>query len=321
MLRLVTRRLAYRGQDDLHRADIELALAEKEFLWLDLEGPGQQEVLLLREVFRFHPLAIEDCLHGLQRPKLDDYVDYLFLVLHAVSERSPEGRFNVAQIDAFIAPTYLVTVHAEPFSFVEETFQQCGQKRELLGKGTGFLLYQLLRRLVDAYFPVLDDVEERLATMEQNVFLEPERRLVAEIFALRRRILRVRKTLAPQRDALALLLQRAETFLRAEDRAYFLDIYDHVLRLVETTDNYRDLAAAGLEAYLTATSNRLNEIMKVLTVITTIMMPLSVIAGIYGMNFEYMPELRSPYGYPVVLAVMAATAAGMLWYFRRKGWF
>ncbi|MEW5763063.1 MAG: magnesium/cobalt transporter CorA [Bacillota bacterium] len=321
MLRLVTPRLAWQGEGDRQRAEIERALAGKEFLWVDLEAPGEEEVRLLREVFRFHPLAVEDCLSGLQRPKLDDYGAYLFLVLYAVGAPAPDGRLHVSQFDVFIAPAFLVTVHLESLTFPDEIFRQYGRDLTLPTRGPAFLLYRLLSRLVDGYFPVLDDIEERLAAVEQEVFLEPDRRWVPEIFALHRRILRVRRTLGPQRDAVAQLAQRVEVLLRNEARTYLMDVYDHLLRLVETTDGYRDLAAAVLEAHLSATSNRLNEIMKVLTVITTIMMPLSVIAGIYGMNFRHMPELYSPYGYPAVLGAMAAVAAGMLWYFRRKGWF
>ncbi len=321
MIRMITRRGVLKGEGRALNEKIAAALAQKEFLWVDLEAPTPEEAGILSEVFRFHPLSIDDCLHGLQRAKLDEYPGYLFLVLHVVEALILEGKATaVHEFDTFLGPTYLVTFHWQRLEFVEEIYREYAETKELTEKGTGFLLYQILRRLVDTYFPLLDQLEECLAAAEKGVFLSPDQKWLAEAFNLRGVMLRIRRTLSPQREALNALIHRPRPYLKEEDHIYLMDVYDHLLRLFELVDNYHDLLAATLEVYLTSISNRMNEIMKILTIITTIMMPLSVIAGIYGMNFHYMPELRSPYGYPAVLGVMLLISAGMLVFFRRKRW-
>ena len=290
------------------------------FLWVDLEGPTDEEVDLLRTVFKFHPLAIEDCLHRLQRPKLDEYPGYLFFVLHAVGRAQQDRKYRVREFDVFVGANYIVTFHWDALTFVEDTFKDYRSSADLIQKGIGFLLYRLLRGLIDEYFPALDRLEERLEAIEHRVFVAPNQRLLSEAFELRRSILRVRKSLSPQREVLGLILRRDQPFMREGDQLYFMDAYDHILRLFDLVDNYHDLLSGTLDAYLSSISNRMNEIMKVLTIITTIMMPLSVIAGIYGMNFEYMPELKMRWGYPAVLGLMGVVTGGMIWYFRWKKW-
>ncbi|NPV80678.1 MAG: magnesium/cobalt transporter CorA [Firmicutes bacterium] len=341
------------------KARIAESLAKQEFLWVDLETPAPDEVELLSSVFNFHPLAIEDCLHRLQRPKVDEYPGYLFLVLHAVGpdarghgqqrqqergkqqeygkqqdrgnqrergnrERQAPGAggrlFRVAEFDIFVGANFIVTFHWDKLEFVAKLHEEYRASQQLMEKGIGFLLQQILGRLVDEYFPLLDRIEDRLEAIENRIFLSPSQELLSEAFVLRRGILRVRKSLSPQREVLSAILRRDQPFMRPVDRAYFMDVYDHVLRLFDLVDNHHDLLSAALDAYLSSISNRMNEIMKVLTIITTIMMPLSVIAGIYGMNFEYMPELRLRYGYPAALGLMALVSAGMIWFFRRKKW-
>lgn len=340
------------------KAQIAESFAKQEFLWVDLEAPAPGEVELLSNVFGFHPLAIEDCLHRLQRPKVDEYPGYLFLVLHAVGpdarsrgqqrpqeqrnrdqdisdhDRSDHDRgrrnrehkrsdgrlFRVAEFDIFVGASFIVTFHWDQLEFVGKLYEEYRASQQLMEKGIGFLLQRILGSLVDEYFPLLDRIEGRLETIENRVFLSPGQDLLSEAFALRRGILRVRKSLSPQREVLSAILRRDQPFMRPSDRAYFMDVYDHVLRLFDLVDNHHDLLSAALDAYLSSISNRMNEIMKVLTVITTIMMPLSVIAGIYGMNFQYMPELRLRYGYPAVLGLMGLVSAGMIWFFRRKKW-
>ena len=296
------------------------ALKAGTFLWVDFDEPTEEEADLLKSVFQFHPLAIEDCLHRFQRPKVDEYPEYLFLILHAVGPSGQGRRHKIAEFDVFLGGNYLVTFHLDKLKFVEEAYKDYDSSSNLAQRGIGFLLYRLLRGLIDEYFPVLDKVESRLEAIERRVFVAPNQRLLSEAFELRHNILSIRKSLSPQREILNLILRKDKPFINEANRIYFMDAYDHILRLFDLVDNYHDLLSSVLDAYLSSTSNRMNEIMKVLTIITTIMMPLSVIAGIYGMNFKYMPELNVPWAYPVVLGVMALITAGMLWYFRWKKW-
>ncbi len=311
MIRLVTAEKAREEKELPPKQELEEVVGEGKFFWLDLVAPSPAEVELLGEAFKFHTLSLEDCLRGSQRPKLEEYPHYLFLVLHTA-----EGQ----ELNLFLGRSYLVTFHQKEIPFLAVLFRTYAEEARLRSRGTGFLLYQILRQLVDAYFPLFDSFEERLEEIEQKVFLAPQQKWLQAAFALRSELLRTRRRLAPQREVLGALLRRPWEYFGEEDHFYLADVHDHVLRLLELADNHHELIAALLEVYLTNISNRMTEIMKVLSIITTIMMPLSVIAGIYGMNFVYMPELRSPYGYPAVLGAMVLISIGMLIFFRRKGW-
>lgn len=290
-------------------------------VWVDLEAPAADEVAILSDVFRFHPLAIEDCLHGLQRPKLDEYPGYMFAVVHAVSAETTAGTFHPTEFDLFISKDYIVTFHSQRTPSLDHLYKDYCQSAAWRDRSTGFLLQAIMGTLVDDYFPVIDDMEDRLEGIEHRIFHRPDRELLSLSFKLRRSIFMVRKSLSPEREVLNGLLRRDFVFMRPEDRAYFMDVYDRILRLFDFADNLHELLSNAMESYLSSISNRLNEIMKVLTVISTIVMPLTLIAGIYGMNFVYMPEIHWRYGYPFALLSMVVVTVIMLVYFRKKGWF
>lgn len=285
--------------------------------WLDLVSPGDEEVSLLKEVFQFHPLAIEDCLYRLQRPKLDEYDNYFFMVMHAFSHHSAK---EPVEFDAFISNNFVITFHWAPLSFIDGLVDRFVKNPVVFEKGVDFLLYSITDALVDEYFPLLDDIEDRLSEIEETTFKHPDRHLPSRIFDIKRDILNLRKTLSAQREVFNLLLRHDFPFIREESRLFFMDVYDHIFRLFDTVDMFFEKASGALESYLTVVSNLTNEIMKVLTVFTAVMMPLSLIAGIYGMNFKYMPELSWRLGYPFALLLMVLTALGLLYYFKKKNW-
>lgn len=289
-------------------------------VWVDFESPRPDEVTVLSDVFRFHPLTIEDCLHGLQRPKVDEYPGYLFMVLHAPKDTERGGCFSPSEFDIYVSEKCIVTYHADKRPGLENLYRDYCEGRCWNERSTGYILQQVMRVVLDEYFPVIDGLEGRLDAIERHVFQRPDRGLLASAFRLRRSIYAMRKSLSPQREVLNVLLRRDYPFMAPEDRAYFMDVYDHVLRLIDFSENLHELLSNAMESYLSSTSNRLNEIMKVLTIISTIMMPLSLIAGIYGMNFVHMPELRWRFGYPLVLLLMLCVTGAMLAYFHRKKW-
>ncbi|GEA14765.1 magnesium transport protein CorA [Moorella sp. E308F] len=290
----------------------------EEFTWLDLVQPAPAELDLLTDLFHFHPLAVEDCRHPHYRPGIAQYDEYAFLTLRCVKagQRSLTTALNV-----FLGPRYIVTVHQEELEFVTKLWRQYRQDPQLFQKGTDFILYSLLEPLTETFFTFFDRTEGKIEYLEEEVFRRPTRQILNQVFTLRRQAIKLRKILGAQRDILNLLAYPEFKLVKPENRVFFLDIYNEMLRLIDQVETFHDLASSTLEIYLSLTSNRLNEIMKVLTVITTIMMPLTLIAGIYGMNFRYMPELEWRYGYFTVLGVMAMLAGVMLFFFRRKGWF
>ncbi|PRR76220.1 magnesium/cobalt transporter CorA [Neomoorella humiferrea] len=290
----------------------------EEFVWLDLVRPSPEELDLLTELFHFHPLAVEDCRRPHYRPGIAQYDEYAFLTLRCV--KHGKGSQTVA-LNVFLGPRFIVTVHQESLDFVDDLWQQYHRDAELFKKGVDFILYSLLEPLTATFFTFFDRTEDKLEHLEEAVFHRPSRQILNQVFTLRRQAIKLRKILGAQRDILNLLSHPEFKLIKQENRVFFLDIYNEMLRLIDQVETLHDLASSTLEIYLSLTSNRLNEIMKVLTVITTIMMPLSLIAGIYGMNFRYMPELEWRYGYFAVLGFMFFLAMVMLYFFRRKGWF
>lgn len=289
-------------------------------LWLDMENPTVEEYTLLEKVFKFHYLAIEDCRHLQNRSKLDEYSGYAFMILQVLLARNKRNRLEFGELKVFLGENYLVTIHHQPMSFLDEVYDRCQRKQEIMSKGVDFLFYTVLDALLDQYLPFFDIIDEDVERLEETIFQDPTNEHLNELFQLRRQLVVLRRVLSPLRDILNMLLNPGATYLREKYRAYFLDIYDHVLRSLEMVDSFHDLLNSLFEMYLSLVSNRLNEVMKTLTIIATIFMPLTLISGIYGMNFENFPELKWKYGYYGVLGLMGAVTGIMLFFFRKKKW-
>lgn len=291
-------------------------------LWVDLAGPSEDDVRTLREVFRFHPLAVEDTTKQAQRPKLEEYEGYFFMTLHAMR---PPGREHqpvaLQEIDLFFAPRYVVTVHPHAVPALDEARTRLAHAAPAQRSHTDFILYSIVDSAVDSYFPVIDRIDQSLDRVEDQVFRHPSRQALDHLFSLRRSLLHMRRVAAPLRDMFNTLTRRDLPLVRPETLVYYRDVYDHLLRITDMIDTHRDLLTGAVEIYLSAISNRLNEVMKVLTVITAVFAPLAVITGIYGMNFERpAPPFAWRYGFPAIILVMTAVVAGMLVLFRRRGW-
>ncbi|WP_028986550.1 magnesium/cobalt transporter CorA [Thermicanus aegyptius] len=303
----------------LVKKDLTLSSPERDELiwyWVDFDAPTEEETRLLRDFFHFHPLAIEDCINRLQRPKLDHYGETHFFVLHALQEKNliPE------ELNLFLGTDYLVTYHHHPLPPIGETRGKLKEREDLKEKSPLFVAYLLIDKLVDHYFPVLEEVERRLDNVDDS---PRDSRSIQNtldyIYSLRADLLQIRRTIVPMRDLLYRIVNSSR--LTQEYHPYFLDIYDHLTKLSDMVEEYREMTADLRDSTLSLYSFRMNTIMKTLTVITTIFMPLTFIAGIYGMNFHYMPELSWRYGYFVVLGAMSLITFGMLFLFYKKGWF
>ncbi|MDI6785034.1 MAG: magnesium/cobalt transporter CorA, partial [bacterium] len=308
--------------NQLERSAIRRALDKEDaILWVDLEAPDDEEIDILVRDFAFHPLSIEDCIFPQNRPKLEEFPNYSFIVFHSIAyDPAPGKGLRFAELDIFIGKNFIVTVHDEPLRNITNTKSRCKEKQELMKKGPDFLLHLILDSMVDSYFPILDQMDEQIDIVEDKIFSQPTTRLLNQIFSLKRNLIAFRKTIIPQREIINSLTRRDFPYIQSGTLVYFRDIYDHLVRMVDTIDTYREIISGAVEAYLSVTSNQLNSIMKTLTIIATTMMPLTFIASIYGMNFDFMPELRCKFGYPIVLGIMLCVALGMLYYFRRKKW-
>jgi len=263
-------------------------------------------------------LALEDCWEQVNHPKVDDYGNVLFLVFHEPVYR--EGRFTTRETEFFLGRLFLVTFHRQYLIHTESVLQQLAKRPELFDRGSDFLLYLILDEIVDSYFPILDKLEARIDALEDAIVKNPTKQTVNSIFALKREVLHLKKVIGPQREILNRFTRGEFPQVPKASVVYFRDLYDHIYRIYDLAESFRDLLSGTLDAYLSALSNRMNEIMKVLTIITTTLLPLSLIAGIYGMNFKFMPELYQPWGYPTVILLMFVVAVAMVRFFRRRGW-
>jgi magnesium transporter len=289
--------------------------------WVDLEDPSEAEAALLTEVFHFHPLAIEDTLKDVNHPKVDDYDDYIFMTVHGIRFDAPTDQFFTRELDIFLGPNYLVTHHEGPMRSISAARDLCAKNlQKSMPRGADFLLHQILDQLFDHYFPNLDLIEDKIQHLQVEVFENPTATTLDQIFVLRRDIMQMRRLCMPQRELVNRISRSEFKVVSARAAVYFRDIYDNLYRLVDASFSYQDTIQGTLDAYLSSVSNRHNETMKRLTVITAILASLTVISGIYGMNFEHLPELQWRYGYVWALGLMTAVPASLVLWFKRKGW-
>lgn len=290
--------------------------------WINIDGLSDVPMLeKLGQHYGFHTLTLEDVLNCGQRPKLEDYGKYHFLVMKSLN-RQEEGELQVEQISFFLSGGYIITLQelaGDSFEAVRERIRQ--DKGQIRRMGPDFLLYALIDALIDEYFPVLETYGERIEELEDEVVLRPAPAVLNEIHRIKRELLLLRRSAWPEREVINSLQRDEAHLITAETRVFLRDCYDHTIQVIDMIETYRDLATGLLDVYLSSTSNRLNEVMKVLTIISTIFIPLNFIAGVYGMNFQHMPELAKPWGYPAALGFMAVVAGSLVAYFRRKGWF
>ena len=302
-------------------ADISEILPQKEqFVWLDLQAPQEADIALLRDEFKFHALAIEDATRHHERPKVDSYDGYYFLVFYAISYDERRNRLSSEAINLFVGSNYLVSVHHDEISAIDETIKRWQKDAEQFGHDAGALLYALLDTITDEYFPVIDRLADRVEGIEEQIFERFSEDALQDVFSLKRDLLSIRRIVAPERDVLNILIRREVPIFERNSILYLQDVYDHIVRITDSIDTYRDLLSSALDAFLSVQSNRLNQIVKVLTITSIVLMTDALIAGIYGMNFEFMPELHWQYGYPFALGLMLVLSVGLVTFFRWRKW-
>jgi magnesium transporter len=289
--------------------------------WIDLEDPTVEEASILEDPFHFHPLAIEDCLAEVHHPKLDDYEGYIFVIVHGIRFDAPSDAFITRELDVFLGKNYLITHHQGPMRSVTTTRELCAKGLvNSFARGADFLMHQILDQIFEHYFPNLDAIEDLIQLVQVEVFENPSRETLDKIFALKRDVMRLRRICMPQREIINRLARAEFGVVSQRAAVYFRDIYDNLYRIVDASMQYHDMVQGTLDAYLSAISNRLNETMKRLTLAGAVFAALTVITGIYGMNFEHMPELHWKYGYIMVWGMMLAATGALFYWFKKKEW-
>lgn len=313
--------------DTVERTDaverIRAAHAAKKPLWVDVGDQSPEADALLAETFGLHPLAIEDIWADRESPKVEDYDTYIHVIVHSVRCQKDPADIELHELDVVLGQNFVIT-HTHDVELASTIAEELSRSPRLLRKGPAWVAHAFIDRLVDDYLPLLDAYDEHLTSLEHDVIAHAGTpagpTLMGRILALKRGIMTLRRNTIHQREIL-LRLSRAEfDEIPLEAMLFYRDVYDHFARVTDLADSYRDLLSSTLEAFLSVQANRMNEVMKALTLISTVMLPLTFIAGVYGMNFERMPEIHWEYGYAVALGLMATVAAGIILLFRHKRW-
>ncbi len=309
---------------DLGVKEIANAVREAQgTLWVDIDSTSRQQLALLEKVFNFHPLAIEDVLNPLSRPKVEPYDGYLFVTLRVV--RLQEATTDPYDLETdnlyfFLGPSYLVTAHAGPSPNVDQVASVALRTPDLVSRGAARLAHHIMDTAIDAFFPILDRIDDFVDSLEERVFARFDEESLRDIFAVKRMVLSLRRYLSPQREIFNVLSNRPSPLLPPEVQLYFRDIYDHMLRINDALDTYRDLMSSTMESYLSQVSNRLNVVTKGLSVVATLSVPFVVVSGMWGMNFTRIPLSAHPYGFEIMLVGQLALGGVLVWLFRSRKW-
>jgi len=325
-------RALYRSPKGQFHTDLkpdEFAAALKDtrgLLWVDFEGePPEACEPILHETFGFHPLAVDDALQESHVPKVDDWGSYLYLVLPAlILDQRGGPHVDMLELDVFLGKNYLVTHHDQPIAAVDRAWTACQRDERQLKQDADHVLYRLVDELAAGYLVVVEELDDAIEIVEDQVFSNPTPAILEQVFMLKRALLRLRRVIVPQREVLNKLARDEYGVIDTKDRIFFRDVYDHLVRLHDITESMRDLLGGTLDTYLSVINNRMNEIMKTLTVITTLFMPISFVAGFFGMNFfQPVASLEAWTDRPAFIlatAVVILMPVGMFLWIRRRGW-
>ncbi len=305
---------------------LQLMKEPRGLLWVDFENtPPEDDAPILLDTFGFHPLAVDDALQESHVPKLDDWGEYLYIVLHAmVFDVEKSAELDTLELDIFLGQNYIVTHHDMPIPALDKVWADCQRDQRVLKNGADHLLYRLVDEVVASAMPVVDQMDDAIDLAEDQIFNRPTPEMLERIFSLKRAVLRLRRIIGPQREVLNKLARDDYQVIDARARVYFRDVYDHLVRLYDIAESIRDLVGGTLDTYLSVINNRMNEIMKTFTIITTLFMPISFITGFFGMNFfapvTNLATWTDRPAFFVMLAVVLITPVGMYMWIRRRGW-
>lgn len=305
----------------------EINLAQQDadkVLWVSLESTSEAEInLALDQKFHFHPLAIEDCLsNDYQIAKVDDYKDYIFIIVNALKPENDFHDLSTQEVDLFLGQNFVVSCFsAQNLPPVEKVISKLQRDSRVFTHGPDFICHALIDSIVDEYLPVIDKMEDEIEWLEDSVLEKPKPETLAQLLNLKHSIVSLRRVITPLREVINKLARDEYPQIQAQTRLYFRDIYDHVIWVLDISDTIRDIVSGALDIYLNSTSLRLNEVMKALTIVSTIFLPLSFVAGVFGMNFHFMPWIDSPLGFVLVNAVFLFIFVGMILFLKVRKWF
>ena len=300
----------------------ELLANEGNLVWIDIEKPTEKDLPILADVFHFHPLTIEDAIETRNHPKVESYGNYIFLIVHGVTKQTNSTNFVTNELDIYLGKNYLLTFHHDSFRSIESVKTHIRAHPFACERGSDYLLHQILDRLIDAYIPVVDDFNAAIDDIEERIFKmnRGSNKILEEIMDLKRSVARLGRISTKQLDVISRLASGEFPFIDSDVLPFYRDVYDHLHRVTVLADNYRDLIVGLSNIHFNVVANKTNDVVKFLTIFSAVWLPLSFIAGVYGMNFENMPELKTRNGYFLTLGIMALVGISLVLYFWRKGW-
>jgi magnesium transporter len=312
----------YEEKDTASPEECSELCRSSDVVWINVEGIHDEKVVEeLGRLFSIHSLTVEDVVNTLQRPKFEDFGSYIYIVLKMLEYSKTQGTMEPEQVSVILGANYVITFQERPGDVFEPVRERIRAGRGRIRKaGADYLAYALADAVVDSYFLILESIGDQIEDVEDRVVLEPEPGTVADIHRFKRAMLFMRRTVWPLREEIALLDKSGSVLVDDSTSVFLRNLYDHTIQVIDTIETYRDIISGMHDTYLSSVSNRMNEVMKVLTIIATIFIPLTFIAGVYGMNFHFMPELKWPFGYFATLGVMLVVALFMVLYFKRKKW-
>ncbi|MBM4443816.1 MAG: magnesium/cobalt transporter CorA, partial [Chloroflexi bacterium] len=306
----------------LNEQEVQAAFVSKEgLLWVDICDTTEEDGRFLERAFGFHHLAVEDCVSPrVHPPKIDDFGDHIFIIVHGINHASESDIVETTELEMFLSSRYVVSNHNFPMYSVDHVKRLVEDDARPMRRGADFLAYALMDTLIDNIQPTIDEMGERAEEIEEEVIRRPEQPTLESILQLKRSALRIHRIAAPQRDVLNRLSRGEFRAIGEQARIFYRDVYDHIMRIEDMNQSLRDRASDALSTYLSSVANRQNETMRVLSIVATIFLPLMLLAGIYGMNFENMPETKWTWGYFGLLGFMGAVIVGALLWFRARNW-
>jgi magnesium transporter len=318
---LIIRRSTVNGIENVSRDAVADLLPRADAnLWFHFDAPTEEDLRFLQEELKIHHLTLEDVVNQNQRPKIEPFEDYVYIAIHPLMH-SKKWQIEPSELDLLLGRHWIVSVHYGPLPGLIENSQIHERLANALSRGTDFLLYTLVDLVVDSYFPILDEIEDEIESLENRLLARAKPGDMNRLLAFKRSLVHVRRAVGPQREVFNQLTRHEFPFIRPENLVYFRDVYDHLLRITEELDALRDILSSALEVHLASTSNQLNVTMKRLTAWGTIFIVITAIAGIYGMNFKFMPELEWRYGYFAAISAMVLISLVLYFYFKNRGYF
>ncbi|MGH4139194.1 magnesium/cobalt transporter CorA [Clostridium sp.] len=303
---------------DIEKAFVNKTTNADKVFWLNINNPTDDDFVFLKDKFNFHHLSIDDCIRRSKRSKISDYKHYHFLNI-ATSDSHPNNTFSYNNIYIFLSSNYIITIHYGENKLLNKIVNDIANGLDIVSKGSDFVLYHILDEAIDQLFIITDKVEERINSLEEETMNNPVQSTLNNIMNVKKSVIKLRRVVSPLREVLNTLL-RHDDIITEKYRLYFSDIYDHILRIYDLIESDHEMVTSCLELYSSQLSNSMNSVMKFLTIISTIMMPLTIITGIYGMNFVNMPELRAKYSYFIVIFIMIFSSLFEILFFKKKKW-